>query len=487
MQKDHHFKERKGGFRKHANSRYSQNKSQRGQAKAQKERDVIITVKRLGINGEGIGYYKKKIIFIPGALPEEVVVAKIVKEYPHYLQGELVRIKEKSPDRVAFPDQVSPEIGGLEMAHMNYDAQLRFKRDNVLAALDKYHPRGYKNYKVKRTIPAPEQWHYRAKAQYQIERSGKDVLLGMYAPNSHRLIDLPEMPTQSVDTQRTERTIKDLIVKLDVPIADVRRQRQGIKTIVVRQSEATKEMQVTLITVGHRLNHMLELADRIMELPDVVSVYQNETDWQNPQVWGNKTEKLKGQNQIIEEIMGKQFALSPRAFFQLNPVQTTTLYSEALKLLSLTPDMTLIDAYSGVGTLGILASDQVKQVIGIESIPEAVLDAQHNCELNHVKNASYLQGSVEKLLPQLQKDEVPIDALIVDPPRTGLAKSLIKTLLRVKPESFVYISCNPSTLAQDLVLLGEAYDVRIIENVDMLPQTPRCECIAKLVLRKDLR
>ena len=309
----------------------------------------------------------------------------------------------------------------------------------------------------------------------------------MYAPNSHRLIDLPEMPTQSVDTQRTERTIKDLIVKLDVPIADVRRQRQGIKTIVVRQSEATKEMQVTLITVGHRLNHMLELADRIMELPDVVSVYQNETDWQNPQVWGNKTEKLKGQNQIIEEIMGKQFALSPRAFFQLNPVQTTTLYSEALKLLSLTPDMTLIDAYSGVGTLGILASDQVKQVIGIESIPEAVLDAQHNCELNHVKNASYLQGSVEKLLPQLQKDEVPIDALIVDPPRTGLAKSLIKTLLRVKPESFVYISCNPSTLAQDLVLLGEAYDVRVIENVDMLPQTPRCECIAKLVLRKDLR
>ena len=112
------------------------------------------------------------------------------------------------------------------------------------------------------------------------------------------------------------------------------------------------------------------------------------------------------------------------------------------------------------------------------------MDAQHNVELNHVRNAEYLQGSVEKLLPRLKEDGLPIDALIVDPPRTGLAKSLIKTLLRVKPASFVYISCNPSTLAQDLVLLGEAYDVRVIENVDMLPQTPRCECIAKLTLRK---
>ena len=169
----------------------------------------------------------------------------------------------------------------------------------------------------------------------------------------------------------------------------------------------------------------------------------------------------------------------------MNPVQTINLYSEALKYLDLTPDQTLIDAYSGVGTLGILAADRVKQVVGIETIPEAVKDAQHNVELNHIKNADYIQGSVEKILPELQNSGVAINALIVDPPRTGLAKSLIKTLLRVKPETFVYISCNPSTLAQDLVLLSEAYDVRVIQNVDMLPQTPRCEAIAKLVLRKD--
>ena len=448
------------------------------------EKDVIITIKRLGINGEGIGYYKKKIIFIPGALPDEVVVAKIVKSYPHYLQGELVRIKEKSPDRVAFPEGVDPEIGGLELAHLSYEKQLEFKRNNMLESLRKYHPRNYAKYKVKKTIPAPDEWHYRNKAQYQIENVHGKTKLGLFAPNSHRLIDLPKMPTQSEDTQKTEREIKVLIEKLHVPVANVRRHLPGVKTIVVRQSEASKEIQVTLITIGHKIKNLIPLAKEIMKLDNVVSVYQNETEWQNPQVWGNKTEKLLGKNQIMEEILGKKFALSPRAFFQLNPVQTVNLYSEALKYLDLTPDQTLIDAYSGVGTLGILAADRVKQVIGIETIPEAVKDAEHNVELNHIKNADYIQGSVEKVLPELKNSGVSIDALIVDPPRTGLAKKLIKTLLQVKPETFVYISCNPSTLAQDLVLLSEVYDVRVIQNVDMLPQTPRCEAIAKLVLRK---
>lgn len=448
------------------------------------EKDVIITIKRLGINGEGIGYYKKKIIFIPGALPDEVVVAKIVKSYPHYIQGELVRIKEKSPDRVAFPEGVDPEIGGLELAHLSYEKQLEFKRNNMLESLRKYHPRNYAKYKVKKTIPAPDEWHYRNKAQYQIENIHGKTNLGLFAPNSHRLIDLPKMPTQSEDTQKTEREIKVLIEKLHVPVANFRRHLTGVKTIVVRQSEATKEIQVTLITIGHKIKNLIPLAKEIMKLDNVVSVYQNETEWQNPQVWGNKTEKLLGKNQIMEEILGKKFALSPRAFFQLNPIQTVNLYSEALKYLDLTPDQTLIDAYSGVGTLGILAADRVKQVIGIETILETVKDAQHNVELNHIKNADYIQGSVEKVLPELKNSGVSIDALIVDPPRTGLAKKLIKTLLQVKPETFVYISCNPSTLAQDLVLLSEVYDVRVIQNVDMLPQTPRCEAIAKLVLRK---
>ncbi|EFO66996.1 23S rRNA (uracil-5-)-methyltransferase RumA [Lactobacillus iners LactinV 11V1-d] len=359
-----------------------------------------------------------------------------------------------------------------------------FKKELIKDSLLKFHPRNYQKIKIKNTIPAPKQWYYRNKAQYQIESIKNKISLGMYAPKSQKIIDLPIMPTQSKNTQKVEFAIKKLIEKMHIAIADSRYKKDGIKTVVVRQSHATDEIQVTLVTIGKNIKNLDKLAEKIIELENVVSVFQNESQWNNPLVWGNKTTKLIGKNYITEQILNKKFILSPRAFFQLNPEQTEVLYSTALNYLELNANSILVDAYAGVGTLGILASEKVKQVIGIESIPEAIADAQFNCRLNNVKNAEYINGSVEKILPQMQKDGIAIDALIVDPPRTGLNKQLVKTLLTCKPKDFVYISCNPSTLARDLVLLSQAYDVRLIQPVDMMPQTPRWEGIAKLVLRK---
>lgn len=448
------------------------------------EKNIMITIKRLGINGEGIGYYKKKIIFIPGALPGEVVIASITNTFPHYLEGELIRVKESSDYRVKPPKDVDLRTGGLELAHLAYPEQLKFKKHLILESLEKYHPRNYNKIKIKNTLAAPEIWHYRNKAQYQIEIEKGKSKLGLYAPNSKDLIDLPKMPTQSVDTQKTERSIKKLVDKLHITIADYRRHNDGLKTIAVRQSESSKEIQVSLILIGSNLHNLNVLVEEISKLPNVVSIFKNETQWQNPQIWGNKTTKLFGKDYITEEILNKKFQLSPRAFFQLNSKQTTNLYSEARKYLDLDSNQTLIDAYSGVGTLGILASNDVNHVIGIETIPEAVEDARENAGLNHIKNSEFIQGSVENILPELIEEGLQVDALIVDPPRTGLNKKLIKTLLEAKPKTFVYISCNPSTLAKDLVLLSEAYDVRLIQPVDMMPQTPRWEGIVKLVLRK---
>ena len=450
----------------------------------QETRDLMITIKRMGINGEGIGYYKKKIMFIPGALTDEVVIAKIVTENPKYIQGELVRVKQASPDRIQFPKGVNPEVGGLELAHLSYKAQLDFKTDIIRQSLEKFKPRNYRKYKIKKTIASPEEWGYRAKAQYQVERHGNQVQLGLYKPNSHELVDLPKMPTQSPLTQDTMRRIGKLIEKFDIPVFDLRTHPYGIKTIAVRQSWSTDEIQVTLITVGDNLNGLNRLAKNIMELDHVVSVFQNETEIDNPLVWGSATHKMLGQDTITERVHGKEFKLSPQAFFQLNPEQTRTLYEIALKNLDLKPTDTLIDAYSGVGTLGILAADRVDQVIGMEIIAKSVEDARINVELNHIENADYYVGKAERILPQLADEGLNFDALIVDPPRTGLDKHLIRTILDVTPDTFVYISCNPSTLARDLVPLSEKYDVRLIQSIDMFPQTARVEAIVKLVLRK---
>ena len=308
--------------------------------------------------------------------------------------------------------------------------------------------------------------------------------LGLYKPNSHELVDLPKMPTQSPLTQDTMRRIGKLIEKFDIPVFDLRTHPYGIKTIAVRQSWSTDEIQVTLITVGDNLNGLNRLAKNIMELDHVVSVFQNETAIDNPLVWGSATHKMLGQDTITERVHGKEFKLSPQAFFQLNPEQTRTLYEIALKNLDLKPTDTLIDAYSGVGTLGILAAERVEQVIGMEIIAKAVEDARINVELNHIENADYYVGKAERILPQLADEGLNFDALIVDPPRTGLDKHLIRTILDVTPDTFVYISCNPSTLARDLVPLSEKYDVRLIQSIDMFPQTARVEAIVKLVLRK---
>lgn len=439
---------------------------------------VIITIKRLGINGEGLGYYQKKIIFIPGALPGEVVVARITKRRPHYLEGELVRIKEKSPDRLLFPKGVDPKVGGLELACLPYEKQLVFKQQMVQEALARFKPQHWRHIKVQPTLPAPQIWHYRNKAQYQLAFDHGRVKAGLYELHSHSVVDLPVMPTQSELSQKIELAVKKLLAKFRVPIADARRKLPGFKTVVVRSSHTTKQSQVTLITIGEQVRGLDRVVTAAQRIGHVTGIFQNITQWDNPQVWGNKTVKLWGADYIQEKIDDKVFNLSPRAFFQLNSEQTVNLYHTALQMLDLDKDQILVDAYSGVGTLGILAADQVKQVVGIESIPDAVRDAQLNCRQNGVRNARYLQGAAEEKLGSID-----FDALIVDPPRTGLAKQMIKSILAAEPKTFVYISCNPSTLAQDLVLLSEKYKVRVIKSVDMLPQTPRCEAVTKLVLK----
>ena len=233
----------------------------------QKEKNVIVTIKRLGINGEGIGYYKKKIIFIPGALPGEVVVAKIVKDYPHYLQGELVRIKEKSPDRVKFPKDVNPEIGGLELAHLAYDKQLEFKKDNVVEALKKYHPRGYAKYKIKNTIPAPDQWHYRNKAQYPVgyDRVG-NLVVGFYAGRTHDIIANTDCPLGPPENQAILDAVLSYMRENDVSAYRESTGEGLVRHVLIRTGFASGEIMVCLVINGKKLPAEEKLVEKLTEI-----------------------------------------------------------------------------------------------------------------------------------------------------------------------------------------------------------------------------
>ena len=444
-----------------------------------------LTIRRLGVNGHGIGYFKHKVCFVPGALPGEVVVAEVTKVMPRFLEAKIHRLRRTSKHRVTPRDSYADVAGGFELENLAYPEQLKFKRQVVLDSLSKFKPYGYRNYDVRPTIAAPAEYGYRNKAQFQVRLVDGHVAAGLYKPDSHDLVDMQECAVQMPQTMHVMRTMVKLIEKLNIPVYDEEHNSGIIKTLAVRESWTTGELQLTIITNTPKLIHKHQLLDAIKEqLPEVVSVMQNVNPGDTPLVWGDQTIHLAGAETITESLMGLDFKLSARSFLQLNPAQTEVLYEEAAKALELSPDDTLIDAYAGIGTIGLSLASRVKDVRGMEIIPEAVDDANENARLNGITNAHYEVGKAEEILPKWQEEGLNFDALVVDPPRAGLDDNLIKAILKTKPRKFAYVSCGMASLARNLRRLTSVYHVDYIQPIDMMPQTARCEAVVKLSLRK---
>ncbi|WP_225046949.1 23S rRNA (uracil(1939)-C(5))-methyltransferase RlmD [Lacticaseibacillus kribbianus] len=443
-----------------------------------------LTIKRLDINGAGIGYYKRKITFVTGALPGEVVVAEVTAVHERYLEALTHRVKSPSKDRIPPVDPLFGTVGGIELGHLAYPAQLAFKRDVVAQSLAKYKPAGWQHYDLRPTIAAPEQLHYRNKAQFPVREVDGHVVAGLYAPQSHKLVPLTTFATQMPTTMRVITTLCGILEELKVPIYDEKRNSGIVKTLVVRESRSTGEVQLTLITHTAKLPHQAQLLAAIAAtLPEVVTVMQNVNAAQTSLVWGQDSTLLAGKPTITERLLGLDFALSPQAFLQLNPSQTPTLYETALAALDLKPDETLVDAYAGIGTIGLSLAAHAKAVRGMDTVPAAVADANQNATANGITNTHYEVGTAETVFPKWLREGFKPDAVIVDPPRAGLEPAFIKALLTARPKKFVYISCNPSTLARDLVKLTAGYRVDYIQSIDMFPQTARCEAVVKFTRR----
>ncbi|MGX5377745.1 23S rRNA (uracil(1939)-C(5))-methyltransferase RlmD [Ligilactobacillus sp. LYQ135] len=440
---------------------------------------IRVKIKKLGINGEGIGYYQRKIVFVPKALPNELVKVKIETVKPKYLSGKMVKILEKSPYRVEPKDKY--DVGGIELEQLAYAEQLKFKQDIIKQSLEKFKPKGYCNFIIKPTIGMNYPYEYRNKAQFQV-RKMKDgtIKAGLYKENSHYLVDLPTFSTQMPETMEVMRYIVKLLKKWNVSIYDEKKHQGDLKTIVIRQSQAYNQLQVVFITT--RLNFPQKnqiITELRQKFSQVVSVMQNINPKRNSLIWGDETIKLAGESYLNEKLGNIEFKLSARAFFQLNPEQTIKLYDEVKKALDLKNDETLVDAYCGVGTIGLYVGQDAKEIRGMDIIDEAIQDARENAAMSHIKHAIYETGTADEWFDKWTKQGFVPDALVVDPPRSGLDESLLKTIHQFKPKKFVYVSCNPSTLARDLVKLTQDYEVEYIQSIDMFPQTARCEAVVK--------
>lgn len=439
---------------------------------------IPLKIKRMGINGEGIGFYKKTLIFVPGALKGEEVFCQISSVRRNFAEAKLLKINKKSKNRVEPPCSIYKECGGCQIMHLQYDKQLEFKTDVIRQALMKFKPEGYENYEIRKTIGMSEPEHYRAKLQFQVRSFGGNVKAGLYAQGTHRLIDIKDCLVQDSLTQEMINRVAELLGKYKLPIYNERK-IAGVRTVMIRRAQASGEVQLIFIT-SKRLVFDDVVIELVREFPELKTVAVNINASKTSDIYGQITEVIWGQESINEEVLDYGFSLSPRAFYQLNPKQTQILYSEAVKALDVKEDDDLIDAYCGVGTIGLAFAGKVKSVRGMDIIPEAIQDAKENALYMGFTNTHYEAGKAEDIIPRWYSEGFRANALIVDPPRTGLDDKLLNTILKMPPEKMVYVSCNTSTLARDLVTLTKVYHVHYIQSVDMFPHTARTEAVVKL-------
>lgn len=442
---------------------------------------IVITIKRLGINGEGVGYYRRKAVFIEGGIPGEVVKAEVMKVESKYITARIKDIEKRSPRRTDAPCPVFDVCGGCQIQHIKYEGQLAGKEDIIREAFSRY--AGLQELRMKPMLGMDHPWGYRNKAQLQLGTSQEGVIAGLYAADSHRLIDITGCPIQHPKVNQVVDKTRGILERLSIPIYKEKSNQGLVRTMVVRVGFQSDQVQVTLVTASDKLPRRQELIKELrLALPDLTCLAINVNPKNTSLVFGQRTEILWGSEGIQESLGDLEFSLSPRAFFQLNPLQTVKLYESVRAAAGLTGQETVVDAYCGTGTIGLWLAPYAKEVRGIESIPEAVEDARANAARNDRSNTSFHTGYAEELLPCWVKNGFSPDVIVADPPRTGLDARFIEAVLRTKPKRFVYVSCNPSTLAKDCkILLDGGYKLEWIQPVDMFPQTSHVECCVLLV------
>jgi 23S rRNA (uracil1939-C5)-methyltransferase len=451
--------------------------------KIKEKQEFPLTIKRLGINGEGVGYFKRQVVFVPGALPGEEVVVEATKINPKFAEARIKKIRKKSPHRVAPPCPVYEQCGGCQLQHLKYEQQLIEKQDIVLQSLERHTKLNLDEIEVRPMIGMEDPWAYRNKSSFQVGVQKGKVLAGLYGLNSHKLINIEQCAVQHGATTDATLKVRQILQDLHIPIYNEKTRKGIVRTIVTRVGIQSNELQVVLITTQRDLpKKELLIREITNRLPGVKSIVQNINGERTSLIFGKETATLAGSDFIQETLGDLQFELSARTFFQLNPVQTIRLYDEVKAAAGLTGVEKVVDAYCGVGTIGLWVAGQAREIRGMDIIPESIEDAKKNAARHGIKHATYVTGKAEEWLPKWTKEGWRPDVVIFDPPRTGLDGSLLQTLLKVKPKKIVYVSCNPSTLARDIQTLSSKYKVEYIQPVDMFPQTAHCEAVSLLEL-----
>jgi 23S rRNA (uracil1939-C5)-methyltransferase len=448
-----------------------------------KEKDIIdITIKKMGINGEGIGYDQKLAIFVEQALPYEDVKVEIEQVFENRAIASIKEILKESKDRKVPFCPVYESCGGCQTQHYDYQKGLDQKRDMIVQSFDRYIRTNIKSTVVKPTIGADNPLNYRNKASLPIQKIKGKNYLGMYARNSNQFIPIESCPIQHELINQILKTIVSLMDSLGVDGFDHKLKKGYVRNVVVRVAEHTKEAQVSFIMLK-KSTRLDDLAQKLIDLePNVVSVFEViNGDLKKPGFFTDEIRLIVGEETISEILNDHEYILTPEAFFQLNTAQAHKFYLQMKRMANLKKHEIAIDAYAGIAPVSHYIHMDAKQVYAVEQDPHACESAKLSLKKNGIQNVSILQSDFKRALSGLSEKK--IDVMFFDPPRVGLGDDTIKAILKFKPTRLIYGSCNPSTLAKDLNLLLEHYTLVETVPLDMFPYTSLVESVSLLTLK----
>lgn len=449
-----------------------------------KNQEILLNIKRIGINGEGIGYFRRLAVFVEGALPGEEAVVKITEVHDQYSKAKLVRVKNnKSPYRIEPKCPYYGKCGGCNLQHVDYQYQLELKKNIVIESFEKYYQKELNPKLFKDTIGMDNPWFYRNKAKLPIRYDGEKLVTGLYESNSNRLVYIEDCLIEKRDIRNAVKQICDILTKYQVIAFNPKSKEGVLRHIVVRSSKATEDIQVTLILYKED-ERTIKIAKDLLRVKNIESVYYSvNDDLESLENFGKNTKLIIGKPTIEEKIGNLQFSLLPTSFFQLNLEQTEKLYDEVLKLAKFKGFEKVLDGYCGVGTIGLWVAGSVVEVKGVDNNKEAITNANNNAKQNNIDNASFHYGNMLPHLHNFERDGWTPDVLIVDPPRVGMDINLIHYLQNKPVKKIIYVSCNPSTLAKNCNHLNSKYHILAIQPLDMFPQTSNVETIVLLSRR----
>jgi len=467
--------------------------------------ELDVTIESAAFEGKSVARVDGLVVFVRGAVPGDTVHVRVAKMKNNFAEADILHSVSPSPLRVTPRCRYFGTCGGCKWQHVEYSAQIEFKRQHVVDALERIG--GFRGVQVGPTLESERIYFYRNKMEFSFgdrwfPRDAWDAIregaprggderfaLGLHiAERFDKVLDLEECWLQSETSAGIVNAVRSLSREHHIPVYSSQTHAGYLRNLVIRTNERTDGLMVNLVTFDDRPDVMSIFVKKLLtEFPSITTIVNNITQRKSQVAVGETERVCFGPGSITERIGKRTYRISANSFFQTNAAQAERLYETARRMARCAPGDVLFDLYSGTGTIALHVADDVRQVIGIESVASSVEDARRNATMNGVSNCSFILGDLKDTLvsPAEVRSGLPApDVVIVDPPRAGMHEKVVRQLRQLRPRRIVYVSCNPSTQARDLkILCSEGlYAIEEVVPVDMFPHTFHVESVVALSL-----